>query len=254
MSKGGQATSLVANIKKGRHETRNTEHYGERDEDDRGRNDRREEARSKTHGRESVSCPLPRPACAVRVARGARRALTRARAAPGDKACGTHDGRPQKESEEDGLRTLAGGPGPGAQRCRRPSTGTGAERAIASACTEPRGAWAQDVGVASVPYLRVCRLTTFPRSPLFSAVHPLSPAAVASLALRRAPKFCIRARTQTLGALRRQRSVSLEGTAFTASIGAASIPTPRCSDLHGHRRHNALAMRPQHRASPGYAP
>ena len=52
MSKGGQATSLVANIKKGRHETRNTEHYGERDEDDRGRNDRREEARSKTHGRE----------------------------------------------------------------------------------------------------------------------------------------------------------------------------------------------------------
>ena len=28
-----------------------------RDEDDRGRNDRREEARSKTHGRESVSCP-----------------------------------------------------------------------------------------------------------------------------------------------------------------------------------------------------
>ena len=47
MSKGGQATSLVANIKKGRQETRNTAHYGERDEDDRRRDDSRD---SKAHG------------------------------------------------------------------------------------------------------------------------------------------------------------------------------------------------------------
>lgn len=98
-AKGGQATSMVANIKKGRQETRNNEHNrkGASRDDSHNKN----HAGVRGHHLCATSTPLRR---SVRfLLTGPALTVLPPYCSGGEARRGAHNGRPENESEEDRL-------------------------------------------------------------------------------------------------------------------------------------------------------